>query len=120
MLTLPKRRRPSRMGLREESQIRCPGHLKFVRGFRCILGDTPGHVCEGLIRACHIRTGTDGGMGVKPSDCWTYPGCDGAHGLQHQIGEAEFERRFGLNLKAVAEGLWSLSPHGRKYRMERA
>jgi hypothetical protein len=63
------------------------------------------------IECAHVRTGTDGGTGIKPSDRWTVPLCKECHARQHQIGEAEFERQWGVNLKAVAEALFRASPH---------
>lgn len=41
-------------------------------------------------QSAHIRTGTFGGMGIKPNDKWTVPLCDTCHREQHQIGETRF------------------------------
>lgn len=106
-----KRRKPERMGVRSEPQLRSPSHLKHVRGFQCCIAGKNGHVCQGPIEAMHVRSGTDGGLSVKPSDCWTLPGCSGAHREQHQIGEAEFQRRYSIDMRAIAQALWQRSPH---------
>lgn len=113
-LPRPKRRKPVKMMVRESTVIRSPGHLRFVRAHECA-------VCGGLpsgypIEAAHVRTGTDGGMGMKPSDSWTIPLCAHHHRDQHMIGEAEFENIFKINMKAFAENLWLISPHGKAYR----
>lgn len=110
---VPKRRKPQKMGVKEAPQIRCAGHLAWIRGHECA-------VCRSLpsgypIEAAHVRTGTDGGMGVKPSDCWTLPLCSHHHRDQHLIGEAEFETIFGIDMKKIAEQLWAKSPHRKKY-----
>lgn len=108
-----RRRKPEKLGVRKEPQVRCPAHLKFVRGFVCSIHDK--HECEGGIEAAHCRTGTDGGMGVKPSDYWAIPLCSGAHREQHAIGEAAFERTYGIDMKAIAERMASVSPHRFKW-----
>lgn len=131
-MNLPKRLKRPKMGLRESSVIRCPGHLKWVRGHECCItgrlqripergpwDPSSAHTCEGHIEAMHVRTGTDGGIGMKPSDCWAIPGCSKAHREQHQIGEHSFERLYGIDMKLIAEQLWRVSPHGNRYRRER-
>ncbi len=40
--------------------------------------------------AHHWRTGTDGGTGLKPSDCYALPLCDRCHREAHQYGERTF------------------------------
>lgn len=126
---LPKRRKRQRAGIRKPSQIRCPQHLVFVRFHGCSIFDLEGilyrephfirtkiHACEGKVEAAHVRTGTDGGMALKPGDNWTIPLCAKAHREQHQIGERAFERRYGISMKAIAKGLASLSPALRRQR----
>ena len=113
-MILPKRRRRDKMNVREPSQIRCPGHLKWVRGHYCAIKGIDDHVCEGKVESAHVRSGTDGGMGKKPSDIWAIPLCWDAHRYQHAIGEARFEREFGIDMKEIAEGLARKSPALRK------
>lgn len=108
---IPKRRKPEKMGLRQEPQIRSDSHLRWIRGFECACMGKPGMICFGKIEAAHARTGTDGGLSVKPSDCWVIPLCSAHHQLQHRVGERDFERLMGINMKAIAEQLWAKSPH---------
>jgi hypothetical protein len=68
------------------------------------------------IECAHVRTGTDGGTGIKPSDVWCISFCKDCHALQHQIGEAEFERRFRIDMKALAEEFYRASPH--RFKLE--
>lgn len=78
---------------------------------------TASHECEGRIEAAHIRTGTDGGMGKKPSDCWVVPLCSWHHKSQHSVGENSFWKSHGFTIdqaKAEAARLWKQSPHHHK------
>jgi len=109
-----KRRRRPKMGLREPSQIRCPAHLQFVRGHECCVKGFFGHVCKGKIEAHHVRLGTDGGIGLKPSDRWAVPLCVTAHKILHDGGQITFENRWNIDLKEIAEGLAGRSPALRK------
>ncbi len=61
-----------------------------------------------------MRTGTDGGVGIKPSDIWTIPLCSSAHRDQHNAGEAAFENYWRIDMKEIAEGLAARSPALRK------
>lgn len=89
---------------------RSPGHCNFVRDHDCCV---PG--CAGRpIEVMHVRTGTGGGMGLKPSDRWTISGCQAHHAEQHRIGEASFERRYGVDMKALAREFVKRSPHRAK------
>jgi hypothetical protein len=60
-------------------------HLKFIRSLPCVK-------CRQTynVQAAHLRKGTDGGMGKKPSDCYTVPLCFKCHNLQHNKGEVTF------------------------------
>lgn len=64
------------------------------------------------IEAAHVRRGTDGGTGIKPSDTWTVPACHFHHAEIHRIGEAAFERQTGIKLRALAAELANLSNRG--------
>lgn len=112
--TIPARRKHKALGLRDEPQIRNASHLSWVRGHCCAIEGRNGHECAGKIEAAHVRLGTDGGMGVKPSDSWTLSLCTAAHAEQHNIGEPAFQAKYGLDMKAVAAALWRRSPHRHK------
>lgn len=96
---------------RTEKRIRCPSHLKWVRGFRCCV---PG--CDARpIEAAHVRTGTNGGTGMKPDDIWVISLCRHHHSEQHRVGEKLFEAAFKINMKALAQEFAAKSPHRRKW-----
>ena len=105
---LPERLARPATGSREERS--CPGHRAWVRRHHCIV---PGCLVS-QIECAHVRRGTDGGVGLKPSDRWTVSLCRTHHAEQHRVGEQEFERRYGLDLARLASEFARLSPHRRQ------
>jgi hypothetical protein len=101
---LPARIKPVRAPRKARS---CPSHRAWVRRHHCIvLG------CTTLpIECAHVRTGTDGGIGLKPSDRYVVSLCHEHHAEQHRIGEVAFELRHNLELLAIAEEFARSSPH---------
>ncbi len=113
-MTLPNRLHQN--SLRQEDGRRSPAHRAWVRGHACCV---PG--CEDRpIECVHVRTGTDGGLGVKPSDIWTVSLCRDHHSEQHRIGEASFERAHGIDLKRLASEFTARSPHRSKMEARNA
>lgn len=97
---------------RKNAGKRSPAHRAWVRGHHCVAcGSSAG------IEAAHVRTGTDGGTGLKPSDKWVVSLCRDCHARQHQIGEDAFEKANGINLKSLAELFYRGSPH--RHKLER-
>ena len=85
----------------------CAAHRAWVRRHHCCV---PG--CRQLpIECAHVRKGTDGGIGLKPSDRWVISLCSKHHREQHQIGERRFELLHGLDLTALAITFAVRSPH---------
>lgn len=68
--------RISRKSDKAERGKRCPAHRKWVRGHACSACHS-----ETAIECAHVRTGTDGSMGSKPSDRWTISLCKDCHQL---------------------------------------
>lgn len=60
-----------------------------------------------------MRSGTDGGTALKPSDLWSVSLCWTHHAEQHQIGERTFEAKHKLDLKmkTLAERFAATSAH---------
>ena len=84
-----------------------PAHRAWVRKHHCCV---PG--CQRLpIECAHVRSGTDGGTGLKPSDCWVVSLCRNHHEEQHRLGEAQFEIKYAVDLRALATQFAKLSPH---------
>jgi hypothetical protein len=88
-----------KMRVKESSFIRSTSHKMFIRQQRCILAGK--HECKGPVQCCHYRMHGGAGLGMKPCDSRTWPGCFAAHHEQHAIGEPEFARKYGLDLDAL-------------------
>ena len=90
---------------------RSPAHRSFVRSHACCACGA-----SAAIECAHVRDGTDGGTGIKPSDRWCISLCRDCHSRQHQIGERAFEREAGIDMKALAIRFLSISPH--RFKLE--
>lgn len=118
-MNIPKKRKRPKMNCKPPSVIRSPGHLAWVRKRDCACRGVGFYDCNlgdnNRVEAAHVRTGTDGGTSIKPSDCWVIPLCAAHHRQQHQIGESAFEKQYNINMKELAKTLWDFSPHRIKY-----
>lgn len=133
---IPKRKKRVRSGIRDDDgPIRCPGHLKWVRGHECCIAGKSAdsgfsfravplifnHICEGRIEAHHVREGDHGqGMGRKPDDSTAVPLCSSAHKRGHDIGWETFEKEWRVDLAKTAAELWRISPHRITWERKRA
>jgi hypothetical protein len=88
---------------------RSPAHRKWVRGHACAACGS-----QTAIEAAHVRSGTDGGTGIKPSDRWVISLCKTCHTHQHQVGEEAFEAIHRIDMKAIAAMFFKCSPHRQK------
>src|SRR5215472_16611149 len=83
-------------------------HLAFVRQLPCVAcGKTaPSH-------AAHVRTGTDGGVAMKPGDRYAVSLCSAS--MQNSIGSASspFGRRYALTLSMWLYGYGLYPPTSR-------
>lgn len=85
----------------------CPGHRSWVRQHRCCVRG-----CDRLpIECAHVRVGTNGALGMKPSDRWTISLCWYHHREQHQLGELSFAAKYELDLQSLAMEFARRSPH---------
>ena len=116
-MTLPLRKRPKeKLGVRQVETKESAKHRRFVRSFVCIVnGGTAGVTCtEGPIVFCHVRAGLpegeQAGISRKPHDAFAVPMCAEHHRIQHAIGEASFEQRYGVRLLDTALKLARVSP----------
>lgn len=98
----PQKLPKTKMGVRPPPPVRFPKHRAWLtRTYGCIFRAQDGAMCWGGIECAHYRFGQHAGMGEKPADWWCWSGCLGHHkGIQHIIGEPEFQRRYGLDLGA--------------------
>jgi hypothetical protein len=103
-------RRPARIprivpvAMKQPDPKRSATHLAFIRTLPCC-------VCSkgGPSEAAHVRSGTDGGIGMKPSDKWTVPLCHEHHRRQHDIGELAFWSEQCVDPLGLATELWTNS-----------
>ena len=117
-MTLPKRKKPARMGVRESSVIHCPSHTKWVRGHECaVAGRAPERPCWGRIEAHHVRTRGAGG-----GDEQVVPLCQGHHAQLDSPAwsSTRFEQVYKIDMAGMAADLWRVSKHGIKWRIEKA
>lgn len=63
----------------------------------------------GPVDVMHVRSGADGGMGLKPSSRFTVPGCHPCHMDQHQRGELTFWGELGIDPMDYCARLWAVS-----------
>jgi hypothetical protein len=79
-------------------------HLTFVRQLPCV-------VCGRAApsEAAHVRSGSDAGAGMKPSDRYSVSLCGDCHALQHQFGELTFWSTARIDPLNVAFRLWTVS-----------
>ncbi len=101
----PKRPFPKRKG---DSDI----HKRFIRTFHCIVWGNPHGACDTdhKIECAHIRTAANSGTGKKPGDEWLVAACRTHHAEMHSRGDVSFERKYGVNLAALALEFAASSP----------
>jgi hypothetical protein len=93
---------------RGDTLKRCEPYLRWLRRLPCFLSiHDKGHVCEGMVRACHFDPFGDKGEATKVSDAASLPMCDGAHAEQtDRIGWPEFQRKYAFDGGHVVIAYW--------------
>lgn len=101
---LPKRLDPDIV--KPKARLRSTAHRDWVRRHHCCVPD-----CVAMpIEVAHINKSSTRGMGQKSSDAFTVSLCK-AHHTESHTGEKTFERKYGLNLLALAKEFYLKSPH---------
>jgi len=79
-------------------------HLAYIRQLPCV-------ACGAAApsEAAHVRSGSEGATGVKPSDRYAVPLCTSCHTLQHEFGELAFWSTLRIDPLNVAFRLWTVS-----------
>jgi len=106
----PQRRKPPKSGIQRAPERSWRRHEQWVRGFACVAFKADAENCRGKIQCCHTRLGTGGGTALKPPSWYSFPACERHHDEQHTIGERSFEKKYGLDLRAIALKLARMSP----------
>jgi len=90
---------------RKPNPKRATQHLAFVREIGICLACG----ARGPVEAAHVRRGTDGGIGVKPSDKYSVPLDSSCHMTQHRVGEVTFWGNLGIDPLNISLRLWTVS-----------
>jgi len=75
--------------------FRSEKYKKYVRSLPCIVC---GYPCS---EPHHVRSASNAGTGVKPSDLWAVPLCQLHHAEFHHYGKETFYSRHGLDIYKV-------------------
>lgn len=98
---------------RSRGRERDAAHLAFVRRLPCVATYVRTGVLTYGCQAAHVRMvrdGKPGGMGVKPSDCWTVPLTPDEHDRQtNRGGERGYWSELGVDPIALADRLYAVS-----------
>lgn len=92
-------------GKRQPNPKRSALHLQFIRDIGICLACG----ARGQIVAAHVRRGTDGGTGTKPSDRYSVCLCAPCHDRQHNRGELAFWSELGVDPLNICLRLWTIS-----------
>ncbi len=103
---LPPKRQRRRSGILRVPEKIWPRHERFVRSHQCSVTGCR----SGPVRFAHIRSAANSGTGIKPNASFGISLCDEHHLEQHQIGQPAFERKYGLDLFALAAEFVRRSP----------
>lgn len=76
--------------IKERPRYRNKKYLKAFKDMTCIASKNGFDMCGEPAVGAHIRTGNEGGVGLKPDDCLCHPLCDECHKLQHSMSEEKF------------------------------
>lgn len=87
-------------------------HLRFVHGLPCLVCGAPGE-CAHIRMGNMLRGKPPTGKSEKPSDKWVVPLCPDHHrngpDAQHNMNEAEWWARQGIDPIATAALLWTVT-----------
>lgn len=88
-------------------------HLEFIRSLRCCICGTHKQVEAAHVRIASLAHGKrECGKAEKPDDKWTTPLCASHHREQHDIGEHDFWKRYGLDPFLISLSLWGATGRG--------
>lgn len=107
MTRLPSKRLRPKSGIERGPRREWPRHRKFVRSFGCSVP-----LCESpsRIEFAHVRSAANSGTAIKPCDSFGISLCADHHREQHRIGQPAFERKYGIDVNAIAAEFTRVSP----------
>lgn len=102
----------NRSTVERSDKVRNEKHRKWIRKHLCILWNWHDvHECQGPVECCHVKTGNGATNRSKASDEKTLPMCRKLHDEQTRMGEAQFERKYGIDMNAYADAYAAKSPY---------
>ena len=92
--------------VKPKARLRSTAHRDWVRKHQCCVSG-----CQQMpIEVAHINRASTRGIGQKSSDAQTVSLCRDHHSESHR-GEKTFERKYDLDLMALAKAFYRASPH---------
>jgi len=105
---LPRKKKRERSGIERAPKRWWPRHEQFVRRHECCVQNDE---CQGNIEFAHVRQDHLGGTGLKPPSWSGISLCHHHHiSIQHNIGHAAFDKRYGIDSLAMAAEFSRKSP----------
>jgi hypothetical protein len=103
---LPSRLRRPKLGVHLPLQRIWPRHRRWVKSHGCCV---PG--CDATsVEFAHLRSCANAGMSQKPHDLFGVSLCRVHHDEQHRLGVEAFDRKYGIDLWALAAEFARRSP----------
>jgi hypothetical protein len=105
-MRLPEKLRRPRMGVRPPLQKIWPRHRRWVKAHGCCV---PNCQCPSVDFA-HLRSAANAGKDQRPHDIFGVSLCRSHHEEQHRIGADAFDKKYGIDLWALAAEFARKSP----------
>lgn len=105
-MTLPRRVKRAKMGVRTSLQRVWPRHRRWVRSHGCCVPNCTVFPVE----FAHLRSAATAGTAQKPHDAFGISLCRSHHDEQHRIGARRFAQKYQLDLWALAAEFAIRSP----------
>ena len=103
---LPRRLKQPKLGIQVAPRKVWPRHRRWVRSHGCCV---PG--CDARrVDFAHLRSSANAGMSQKPHDVFGVSLCRTHHDKQHSLGVDAFDRKYGIDLWALAAEFARHSP----------
>jgi hypothetical protein len=105
-MKLPDRLQRPKLGVRAAVQKIWPRHRRWVRSHGCCVTN-----CQALsVDFAHLRSAANAGTGQTPHDIFGVSLCRVHHDEQHRIGADAFNKKYGIDLWALAAEFARRSP----------
>jgi hypothetical protein len=105
---LPRRLKRPKLGVQVPPRKVWPRHRRWVKSHGCCV---PG--CDAaIVDFAHLRSCANAGVAQKPHDIFGVSLCRAHHDEQHSLGVDAFDRKYGIDLWALAAEFARRSPDG--------